>query len=135
MTPSSKRYDPAYAHSLIKIAEGDLKSAMVLAAAKEGRPENICFIAQQTVEKAIKAVLCHLGQNVPLTHDLAALLSVLPNDIVQPNSGGAAEGLSEYATVRRYEEGFVKLTTAEISAALKLAEIFLNWAKAILRKS
>ena len=134
MTPTSKKYNPKYAISLIKIAEGDLLSARALAKAKakEGRPENICFILQQSVEKSINAVLCHHGRAIPFTHDLVALCSILPDSISLPGKAAAVEGLSEYATVRRYEEGFVEITQQEVVGALKTAEYFLSWAKKII---
>jgi len=39
--------------------------------------EDLCFAAQQAAEKAIKAVLVHLGLTFPYIHQLAHLLKLL----------------------------------------------------------
>lgn len=39
--------------------------------------EDLCFDAQQAAEKAIKAVLIHLGVRFPYVHDLAQLLALV----------------------------------------------------------
>jgi HEPN domain-containing protein len=57
MTPPNLKkriYKKEYAHELLKIAAGDLDSAEALSKAKSGRPENIVFMVQQSVEKYIK---------------------------------------------------------------------------------
>lgn len=134
MGPKSKKFNPAYAKSLLKIAEGDLESAKILAKSKKGRPENIFFIAQQSIEKSLKAVLVHFKKNVPLTHDLEAIISILPEKISTPLSHDSIEGLSEFATVRRYEEGYLEITQEEIKAAIQAADRFFKWAEQQISK-
>lgn len=63
----------------------------------------ICFHAQQCVEKYLKARLCMLGQPVPRTHDLTALLNSLQSAhpewlLLEP----AAKALLDYAVRFRY---------------------------------
>jgi HEPN domain-containing protein len=41
--------------------------------------EDLCFDAQQAAEKAIKAVLIHLGVRFPYVHDLSVLLDLNSN--------------------------------------------------------
>ena len=41
--------------------------------------EHLCFHAQQAAEKAVKAVLVHHGIRVPRSHDMAYLLTMLPD--------------------------------------------------------
>jgi HEPN domain-containing protein len=103
MGPKGKLFHPEYAHELVEIAEGDLASAQGLAQIKAGRPENICYLAQQCAEKSLKAVLCYLGKTVILTHDLDALLSHIPDDKIPPH-GHKLGALSEYSLIRRYEK-------------------------------
>ena len=81
MTPLSKKFSKAYAKELVKVAEGDLVTAKVLIDHPGGRPENVFFLLQQAVEKAIKAVLCHHEKPVPLSHDISALISILPSNL------------------------------------------------------
>jgi hypothetical protein len=54
MSPRGKIYHPDYALELLDIAAGDLASARGLAKIAEGRPENICYMAQQCVEKKLR---------------------------------------------------------------------------------
>lgn len=54
MTPPNLKkrlYKKEYSKELLKIAAGDLDSATALSQAKSGRPENIIFLVQQSVEK------------------------------------------------------------------------------------
>ena len=60
MTPQNLKkrlYNKEYAYELFNIASGDLDSAIALSKANSGRPENIIFLDQQSIEKYIKAVL------------------------------------------------------------------------------
>lgn len=71
-----RRFDPAYAKTLLEIAYGDYRTA----------------------------VLCHRKIPVPLVHDLGALLAKLP-DGTQPDAGYELTRFNDFAGVRRYEEG------------------------------
>ncbi len=123
-------YKKEYAKELLKIASGDLDSAVALSKANSGRPENIIFLVQQSVEKYIKAVLVHLQIGFPVVHDLGILVALLPDDKMPPAGFGLTE-LNPFATVRRYEEGQIPLTTEEIETALATARKVADWAKAI----
>lgn len=130
MTPKGKIYRREYAIELLDIAAGDLASAKGLARIQEGRPENICYLAQQCAEKCLKAALCHLGKPILLTHDLDALLSHLPEDQLPPKSHQLG-ALTEYSLIRRYEKGFEVLGHSDIQLALALAEGVLQWTKSL----
>lgn len=59
VTPKKAQiYKPEYGKELLRIAEGDLASASALHETKKGRKENVGYLAQQSIEKALKAVLC-----------------------------------------------------------------------------
>ncbi len=81
-----QRFRKEYATELIEIAFGDLESARGLVVAKMGRKENILYFAQQSIEKAFKAVLCALEKPIPITHDLVFLLDRLALDSYRPSS-------------------------------------------------
>lgn len=132
MTPKGKMYHPDYASELLEIAAGDLASAKGLLRIAEGRPENICYMAQQCAEKSLKAVLCFLRQPVVLTHDLDALISHLPDKISPPHAHQAG-ALTEYSLIRRYEQGYAILGQADIQLAINLAEDILKWAQNLVR--
>src|SRR5438552_1666072 len=57
-------------------ARSSLAKARGGAAFPEVYLEDLCFDAQQAAEKAIKAVLLHLGVRFPYVHDLALLLTL-----------------------------------------------------------
>src|SRR5919109_3562814 len=73
-------------------ASSDLKLAR-LGLHQDILPEQICFHAQQAVEKALKAVLIHAAVDFPFTHDLEELLDtfteagiVVPPDFLEVGS-------------------------------------------------
>ena len=58
-------------------AEEDYRAALTLARKrKDPVPDNVCFSAQQCVEKYLKAFLVHHRKGFPKTHDLVELLKI-----------------------------------------------------------
>jgi len=81
------------------------RSDLALAQAKpEGvYLEDLCFHAQQSAEKAIKALLIWHGIKFPYVHDLAALLTLLEKATSDlPDSIRQAERLTQFAVEMRY---------------------------------
>ena len=132
MSPKGKLFKPAYAKELLEIAEGDLESARGLVKIGQGRPENICYMAQQCAEKSLKACLCFLGKPVIMTHDLDALLSHVPED-QRPKHEHQIGALTEYSLIRRYEKGYEILSQDDIEYAVNLAEETLRWAQQLCK--
>ena len=129
-----KIFNQEYARELLRIAKGDLGSARILAkefSADNSRAENIFFMAQQAVEKALKAVLCARKLPVPLVHDLGVLIGKIPADTM-PVFGYELTQLTEFATVRRYEEGAFVVSAEEAFDVIKTAENIMNWAEKIV---
>lgn len=107
------------------------RSNLALAKAKDPDVylEDLCFEAQQAAEKAVKAVLIHLGQEVPRAHDLALLLSVLEDageDV--PDDVRLAADLTPYAVLGRYPGPLRALTEEEYQQAVAVAERVVRWA-------
>ena len=90
-----------------------------------------CFHAQQSVEKALKAVLTAHGATFPRTHNLEELgLLVTASGIGLAAPARDLRGLTPFAVDLRYnEETIVPLTT---EAAGLLAESVFQWAKALI---
>ena len=129
-----KKFHRNYAKELISIAKGDLESAEVLAAArKKGRRENVCFVAQQCIEKSLKALLCALGRPVPLTHTIELLLDRL-GDQYQPPTGNALIELTDFATIRRYQEGEEIITDDDVDATIHAARLTVEWSETLIVK-
>ena len=133
MTKNFKKqlFPKEYAKELLKIAKGDLDSALGLSKINTGRHENIVFMAQQSVEKSIKSVLVHLQIAFPLVHDLGILVALLPDDKIPPE-GFALSELNPFASVRRYEEGQLPLTKDDIEAVLNISQAVAQWATSIV---
>ena len=56
----------------------DLAAAQALLEQPDSFPRQVCFLAQQAAEKALKAALVLAGADVPRSHDLDALRNLLP---------------------------------------------------------
>lgn len=125
-----QKFKKEYAFELLKIAEGDLETTKVLLLASTGRKENVCFNAQQVIKKSIRAALCFLELPVPFTHNLDILIDRLPKNMALTDADNINE-LTEYATIRRYEEGTFDLDSEDLKKAYSLAEVTLKWARKI----
>ncbi len=132
MNPMSRKYKKEYAFELIKIARGDIDSAIGLIQSKKGRPENIVYMCQQAIEKTIKSVICF--QNLPIlhTHDLEALIVMLPSNVPPIPDSQFLGSMSQYANVRRYEEGSEELSASDLNDYVELTEKILAWGQIIL---
>lgn len=130
MSPKKQErlFPKEYAQVLWRIADGDYRTVVALAQSSDYRIENAFYLAQQSIEKALKAVLVHRGISIPLIHDLSALLSKLPEDSDSP-FGYELNALSEYATIRRYEEGSWTPTNEDLLEILSKTKVMLDWAK------
>ena len=130
-----RRFDPKYADTLLEIAEGDFRTAEFTAGGVHDgkvRVENVFFLYQQAMEKALKAALCRLEIAVPLVHDLGVLLAKLP-EADQPDVGYEITQFNEFAGVRRYEEGAIIYEPEDLTDAHRLTERVISWAASIIR--
>jgi HEPN domain-containing protein len=124
-------FKKTYAIELLRIAFGDLESAKALHSTGRGRPENVCYLAQQVIEKSLKAALVWRQIAFPLIHDSNALVAKLPQQDLPPHGYDLGE-LNQFATVRRYEEGRALLTNDQVQAALGVAEEVWDWANRLV---
>jgi len=113
-------FKPEYAAELVRIATNDLKAAIVLKNDAGIRRETVFFMIQQSVEKALKALLCHLKKPVPMVHDLLLILDRLKKDA--PKEAEYLVDLSDFAAIKRYEEGTFIPTLEELEATIEMAE-------------
>src|SRR5436190_2124858 len=87
----------------IEKAEEDLHVAQRLLDPPEVCPfSTVCFHAQQSVEKYIKAILVARSIPFPKAHDIGELLHLLPASVSVPLSVEEQELLTFYATTGRY---------------------------------
>ncbi len=124
----SRKFKKEYAIELLSIAEQDLETAKALLPSKIRRKENILFHIEQAIEKALKATLCKLEIPVPMVHELSLLIDRLPEGVEPPSPEDLVD-LTQFATIRRYEEGKASFSDEEVKAAYRLAEQVLAWAR------
>jgi HEPN domain-containing protein len=88
----------------IKKAQADFVSMnREMSAAKDLNYDLVCFLAQQSVEKYLKALLCENSVPFPKTHDLNELAALLPKHLAFPESFNAMiSSLDRYAVEFRY---------------------------------
>jgi len=113
-------FKKGYSKELVKIAVNDLEAARALARSPNVRQETTFFLVQQSVEKALKALLCYLEKPVPMVHDLLLIIDRLRDDA--PKGAEQLVDLSDFASIKRYEEGNFVPTQEELDATISLAD-------------
>ncbi len=129
----SERFPPDDPREWLNRARSNLAKAQSVPATPEVYLEDLCFDAQQAAEKAIKAVLIHLGVRFPYVHDLAQLLALVDRagESVSESIRRAA-GLSGYAVETRYPGLSEPVTWQEYKEALAVAEEVISWAQGVI---
>lgn len=77
MSPPDKERLPASPEAWIIHARSDLTLAQIGRDNSNVLHEQICFHAQQAVEKSLKAILLFYKVDFPLTHDLEELVDIM----------------------------------------------------------
>lgn len=119
----------------IEKAENDLKNASLTLDAEEDCPaDTVAFHAQQCAEKYLKALLAIESIDFPKTHDLGALIALLPERCVIALSAEEQRRLTLYATVTRYPGDYEPVTLAEARRAVTLARRVRRHVRSLLPK-
>ena len=114
-----------YATSDLLLAETVPSSGVLL--------EHLCFHAQQSVEKAIKAVLIADGVIPPRTHNVARLIGMVrESGRAFPDDLRDSEGLTPYSVLSRYPADFGELDEGEWRHAVALARAAVAWADGVV---
>jgi HEPN domain-containing protein len=109
------------AESDLAIAEADIPGAYL---------EDLCYHAQQCVEKAIKSVLIFRVGKFPYIHDLAELVNCLNElGIAVPEFIEDSVSLTPFAVEGRYPGLDEEVTPLERADAVRKARSVLNWAR------
>ena len=102
--------DPADALRWLGYSTEDLDVARVLLVSSPLVPRHVCWLAQQSAEKALKAALVLESVAFPFTHDLDALRNRLPeNWLVHTTHSDLAE-LTQWAIETRYPGDWPEVT-------------------------
>jgi len=89
--------------------------------------EDLCFQAQQAVEKAIKGLLIFYDVEPEKTHNLVSLIKKLSKYIDIPEEISEAAILSDYAVQTRYPGDYTPVEEEEYNEAVKIAENCVAW--------
>jgi HEPN domain-containing protein len=90
--------------------------------------EDICYDCQQSVEKAIKALMVLKKIKFEYTHNIGLLVKTLEdNDLKVPDDIKQSASLSIYAVRTRYPGDEEPVTKKEFLEALNLAELVYQW--------
>ena len=112
----------ATAQRWVEKAEADLFAAAGLLKLGQKRSwEATCFHAQQCVEKYLKGLLVWRGEPFPRTHDLTALMELLPPADRPDLSPDEQDRMTRYATITRYPGDYDPLMLSEARNAVKIA--------------
>ncbi|MFH1440678.1 MAG: HEPN domain-containing protein [Candidatus Omnitrophota bacterium] len=91
--------------------------------------EELCFHAQQAVEKSLKGLLVAKGIAFPKTHNIRILIDILPKDIALPVEIEKSSGLTDYAVMSRYPSALEPVSEEEYQEAVQLSEFVIEWVK------
>lgn len=92
--------------------------------------EDICFDCQQSVEKALKALMVLKNIEFDYTHNIGLLVKTLEDNHVDvPDNIKKSASLSVYAVRTRYPEDEEEnpVTKSEFQEALDLNELVFQW--------
>ena len=109
----------------LAFARGDLDSAATLLGTRTPN-RNVGYLAQQAVEKALKAVI--LLDNTPfeMTHDLTAIAAQLPVDFQCPATTADLAWLADLETSARYPDEGDTITSDDARRAVEMADAILT---------
>jgi HEPN domain-containing protein len=95
--------------------------------------EDLCFDAQQAVEKALKGLMVFLNIEIPKTHSVGYLLGQIEESgkAQVPESLRDAPLLTDYAVTARYPGDWDAVGEAEYEHAVNLAREVYRWVASI----
>ncbi len=95
--------------------------------------EDACFDAQQAVEKALKALLVSKGIQVPRTHAISELITMLAElGFEIPADVHEASALTDYAVAARYPGPFEPVLIEDHEKAVATATAVVSWVTGIV---
>jgi HEPN domain-containing protein len=96
--------------------------------------EDLCYQAQQAVEKAIKSLLIFYNIEPEFTHNIGILLNELEKVTDVPENVREATELTIYAVQTRYPGEYDEITKMEYEKSIKTAKNCLDWVENKIKK-
>jgi HEPN domain-containing protein len=106
---------------LSKAANDLLAATHTLGLGAECPYDIVCFHCQQCVEKCLKGVLASAGSDPPRTHDIRALVRLVPVPVTLPLTEDEQDLLSDYAVTVRYPSDDDETTREDAETATVMA--------------
>jgi HEPN domain-containing protein len=98
--------------------------------------EDMCFDCQQSVEKALKALLVFKNIEYDWTHDIGVLIKTLEDNHIEVSDDiKKSASLSVYAVRTRYPGHYEPIKKKEFQEALSMAEVVFDWVKGRLKET
>ena len=95
--------------------------------------EDLCYKAQQAVEKALKGLLIYFGEEPDFTHNIGALLSSIEKNIEINEKIKEGMDLTNYAVQTRYPGQYTEITKDEYKRAVKIAKECIQWVEKVIK--
>ena len=95
--------------------------------------EELCYEAQQCVEKSLKAIFVALGFEPPRIHNIEALFSQLSESVIPPKTLEKSFKLMDYATTLRYPSLDRNATDEDLAEAIEMAEAVFAWTSSVIK--
>jgi HEPN domain-containing protein len=89
--------------------------------------EDLCYQAQQAVEKALKGLLIYYGVEPEFTHNIEIILTALEKHIKIPDIVKQSVNLTIYAVQTRYPGEYDEITKEEYEKVIKTTKDCLDW--------
>jgi HEPN domain-containing protein len=119
--PASKTVLAVVQEWIVK-ADNDLTAAaQILKLGKDTPTDTVCFHAQQCVEKYLKAILVY--RNIPFkkTHEIRAVMALVPQRYRPVVDEAMQDRLTRYAGPKRYPESGPEISLTEARKAVSAA--------------
>jgi len=105
----------------LRYALEDLVAAEAMLEQSDIAPRHVCWLAQQSAEKAIKAVLVFLQIDFPKSHDLDALRNLTPEGWQFKVAFSDLANLTEWAVEARYPGDWPEVVKEDARVAMTQA--------------
>ena len=118
----------------LQFSNRDLSVASQLLRGATPAPHHVCWLCQQSAEKALKAVLTSEEIDFPLTHDLDRLMSKLPEGWPVRDVSVDLGELTQWVVEARYPGGWPEPTNADAVRAESDARLIYSSVAAEFRR-
>jgi len=95
--------------------------------------EDLCYQAQQAVEKALKGLLIYFGEEPDFTHNIGTLLSRIEKNVEINEKIKEGMDLTNYAVQTRYPGQYSEISKMEYKRAVKIAKECIRWVEEVIR--